>query len=186
MRRARSSRVGVTLGVAVAAILTLGVTAPAHAEQVVTSDGLAFRVVVAGASGQGDADADADGDGVSDASDVCAGTTFTAGPADLKLEGDSAKAKAKPNAKPNAEAEPDDHPAKPKRDHNRGELKPNHSWSTSEAGFVDATGAVRYTLDETGGCSAEQIIAAAGLGKGHMKHGISVGAMRKWIASLEK
>lgn len=185
MRRAHISRLGVTVGVAVAAILALAVSAPAHAEQVVTSDDVAFRLVVAGEAGVA-GEGDADGDGVSDASDVCADTTFTAGPADLELKGDSAKDKAKGKAEAEAEAEPNDHPAKPKHNQNRGELKPNHSWSSSEAGFVDATGAVRYTLDETGGCSAEQIIAAAGLGKGHMKHGISAGAMRKWIASLEK
>ena len=172
MRRAHISRLGVTLGVAIATILALGVSAPAHAQQVVTSGDLAFRLVVAGASGEGDAD----GDGVSDASDMCADTTFTAGPADLTPKGDSANAKAKSNGKS----------AKPKRNQNQGTLKPNHSWSTGDAGFVDRTGAIGYTLEETGGCSAEQIIAAAGLGKGHLKHGISVGAMKKWVASLEQ
>ncbi|WP_159604212.1 hypothetical protein [Agromyces humi] len=178
MRRAHISPLGVTFGVAVAAILALGASAPAHAEQVVTSDDLAFRLVVAGSSGEAGASAegDADGDGVSDASDVCADTTFTAGPADLKTKGDSAKAKAKSDGKP----------SKPMRNHKPTTLKPNHYWSTSGAGFVDATGVVAYTLDETGGCSAEQIIAAAGLGKGHMKHGISGGAMKKWLASLEQ
>ena len=176
MRCARSSGLGVILVVAVAAILALGASAPAHAEQPVTSDDLAFRLVVAGVAGVAGAsgEGDADGDGVSDASDVCAETTFTAGPAELTPKGDSAKARS--NGKP----------AKPKRNQNQGTLKPNHYWSTSDAGFVDRTGAIGYTLEETGGCSAEQIIAAAGLGKGHMKHGISVGAMTQWVASLEQ
>jgi hypothetical protein len=170
MRRPRISRLGVTLGVAVATILALGVSAPAHAEHVVTSDDGAFRLVVEAASGQGDADAD----GVSDASDVCADTTFTAGPAKQKLNDNAAKRK------------PNQNPAKLKPNQNPVKLKPNHYWSTSDAGFVDRTGAIGYTLEETGGCSAEQIITAAGLGKGHMKNGISVGAMKKWVASLEK
>jgi len=64
------------------------------------------------------------------------------------------------------------------------DLKPNHYWSTSADGFVDRSGAVAYTLAEAGGCSAEQIIAAAGLGKGHLKSGLSIGELRKWIASV--
>jgi hypothetical protein len=161
MRRACISSLGVILGVVVAAILALGVSTPAHAEHLVTSDDVVFHLVAEGASGQGDADAD----GVSDASDVCADTTFTAGPVKPKLN---------------------DHPAEPKHNQNPAKLKANHYWSTSEAGFVERTGAIGYTLEETGGCSAEQIIAAAGLGKGHMKNGISIGAMKKWVASLEK
>jgi len=63
-------------------------------------------------------------------------------------------------------------------------LKPNHYWSTA-AGFVDRAGTIGFTLDETGGCSAEQIIAAAGLGTGHTKNGISVDAMNAWVASVQ-
>ncbi len=38
-----------------------------------------------------------------------------------------------------------------------------------------------FTLGDTAGCSCEQIIAAQGLGNGHVKHGCSVGAMRNWV-----
>ncbi|MCD2443083.1 hypothetical protein LQ757_12440 [Agromyces sp. SYSU K20354] len=63
------------------------------------------------------------------------------------------------------------------------DLRPNRLWSTSVAGFADRDGVIRYTLADTAGCSAEQIIAAAGLGKGHGAHGISVGALRDWVAA---
>ena len=63
-------------------------------------------------------------------------------------------------------------------------LKPRRLWSTDE-GFVNRSGEVVYTLAEAGGCSATQIIAAAGLGKGHAKHGISPGAMAAWVATLD-
>jgi hypothetical protein len=167
MRRPRTSRRGVTLVLAAAAILVVGVSAPAHAQEL-TNPG--FRLVVLGSSGEGDADAD----GVPDASDVCADTTFTAGPVHLKPNQNQDKAK------------PDQSQAKPKAEKNQAKLKPNRYWSPSDAGFVDRTGAIRYTLEEAGGCSAEQVTAAAGLGKGHLKHGISRGAMKEWVASLQK
>jgi hypothetical protein len=63
-------------------------------------------------------------------------------------------------------------------------LKPRRLWSTDE-GFVNRSGEVVYSLAEAGGCSATQIIAAAGLGKGHAKHGISPGAMAAWVATLD-
>jgi hypothetical protein len=39
-----------------------------------------------------------------------------------------------------------------------------------------------FTIEDTAGCSCEQIIAAQGLGNGHTKFGCSIGAMRDWIA----
>lgn len=39
-----------------------------------------------------------------------------------------------------------------------------------------------YTIEDTKGCSCEQIIAAQGLGQGHVKHGCSISAMDDWIA----
>lgn len=63
-------------------------------------------------------------------------------------------------------------------------LKPNHLWSTA-AGFVTTNGAGAFSLEDTGGCSATQIIAAAQLGAGHAKFGISPGAMADWIAALD-
>lgn len=38
-----------------------------------------------------------------------------------------------------------------------------------------------YTLADTAGCSGPQIVEAMHLGKGHLKHGISKGALRKWV-----
>jgi putative metal-binding protein len=39
-----------------------------------------------------------------------------------------------------------------------------------------------YTVVDTGGCSCEQIIAALGLGQGHVKFGCSSGAMDEWVS----
>jgi hypothetical protein len=39
-----------------------------------------------------------------------------------------------------------------------------------------------FTIEDTAGCSCEQIIAAQGLGKGHTKFGCSISAMQDWIA----
>jgi enterochelin esterase-like enzyme len=63
------------------------------------------------------------------------------------------------------------------------ELKPNHYASTAD-GFVGTDGEVAYSLLEVGGCSSTQIIEAAGLGNGHLKHGIPRGELESWIASL--
>ncbi len=41
-----------------------------------------------------------------------------------------------------------------------------------------------YTLADTQGCSATQIIALEVLGKGHTKYGISKGALNAFIAGL--
>jgi len=38
-----------------------------------------------------------------------------------------------------------------------------------------------FTTLDTAGCSCEQIIDELGLGKGHQKHGCSLGAMRNWV-----
>jgi predicted extracellular nuclease len=42
-----------------------------------------------------------------------------------------------------------------------------------------------FTLDDTAGCSCEQIIAARQLGGGHDKFGCSVGVMRDWVTSVK-
>jgi hypothetical protein len=41
-----------------------------------------------------------------------------------------------------------------------------------------------YTIQQTGGCSAMQIIAAMGLGAGQERHGLSRGSLDAWIAAL--
>ncbi len=38
-----------------------------------------------------------------------------------------------------------------------------------------------YDIFATAGCSCEQIVEAQHLGKGHMKYGCSIGAMRNWV-----
>ena len=38
-----------------------------------------------------------------------------------------------------------------------------------------------FTIEDTAGCSCEQIIEAQDLGAGHVKFGCSIGAMREWI-----
>ena len=43
-----------------------------------------------------------------------------------------------------------------------------------------------YSTEDTGGCSCEQIIDALGLGKGHLKHGCSNGAMSTWVERLRR
>ena len=40
---------------------------------------------------------------------------------------------------------------------------------------------VSFTVEEAGGCSCEQIIAALDLGKGHLKFGCSKSAMETWV-----
>ena len=41
-----------------------------------------------------------------------------------------------------------------------------------------------FDIFDTAGCSCEQIIEARGLGKGHEKHGCSLGVMREWVKSV--
>jgi enterochelin esterase-like enzyme len=62
-------------------------------------------------------------------------------------------------------------------------LKPNH-YAATPNGFVDSNGSVAYSLLEAGGCSGSQIVESAGLGNGHLKHGIPRGVLQRWIASL--
>jgi hypothetical protein len=106
-------------------------------------------------------DADADGDGVLDYDDYCPGTVI-----------------------------PEDVPTV--------DLKPNH-WALMTDGDDDdgdffefdtvikgkGKGANRsYWIEDTAGCSCEQIIAAQGLGGGHAKHGCSISAMDDWVEFL--
>ena len=39
-----------------------------------------------------------------------------------------------------------------------------------------------FTVEDTAGCSCEQIIEAQGLGQGHTKFGCSISAMEEWVA----
>ena len=38
-----------------------------------------------------------------------------------------------------------------------------------------------FTIEDTRGCSCEQIVARSGLGQGHLKHGCSAGVMKVWV-----
>lgn len=38
-----------------------------------------------------------------------------------------------------------------------------------------------FSIADTGGCSGEQIIEALGLGKGHLRNGLSLSALRTWV-----
>lgn len=51
--------------------------------------------------------------------------------------------------------------------------------------FVDVRGAwAGFTIEDTGGCTAAQIIDATELGKGHEKFGITQGELKEWVASI--
>ena len=68
-------------------------------------------------------------------------------------------------------------------------LLPNHYALVDGDGIFDTvvkgnSPAETFTLDDTRGCSCEDIVAAAGLGNGHLMHGCSVGVMRDWVDSL--
>jgi hypothetical protein len=43
---------------------------------------------------------------------------------------------------------------------------------------------VEFTIEDTRGCSCEQIIEALGIGEGHEKFGCSLGVMRRWMALI--
>lgn len=72
-----------------------------------------------------------------------------------------------------------------------GQLLKNHYALTSnerEDGllFFTSTNKARFTTADTGGCSCEQIVAALGLGKGHLKFGCSKSVMEAWIMGLRR
>jgi hypothetical protein len=43
---------------------------------------------------------------------------------------------------------------------------------------------IEFTTSDTAGCSCEQIVAALGVGKGHLKYGCSKGVMKAWTLNL--
>jgi hypothetical protein len=69
-----------------------------------------------------------------------------------------------------------------------GALNPNHWALTDDDGDFDTVikgkgkGPNRsYTIEDTAGCSCEQIIEMQGLGEGHTTHGCSISAMDDWF-----
>jgi hypothetical protein len=61
-------------------------------------------------------------------------------------------------------------------------VRQNRFRMNSEGNFVDSVGTIAATVADTRGCSAAQIIAAAGLGNGHTNFGITRSALDDWIA----
>lgn len=59
-------------------------------------------------------------------------------------------------------------------------LKRNRSWSDADGRFGDSG----WTIVDTGGCSASQIIDASGLGRGHQRFGLSRGVLSAWIRHI--
>jgi len=71
-----------------------------------------------------------------------------------------------------------------------GELNPNHWALTEDGNGFDFDTVLKgkgkgpnrsYTIEDTAGCSCEQIIDAQGLGNGHTYQGCSIGAMDNWV-----
>ncbi|MDM7860907.1 Ig-like domain-containing protein [Alteromonas sp. ASW11-36] len=62
-------------------------------------------------------------------------------------------------------------------------LKPNHFALLDGDTWFDTKGKAKqsFSIAETAGCSCEQIVEQQGLGKGHLKHGCSVGVMKNWV-----
>jgi hypothetical protein len=61
----------------------------------------------------------------------------------------------------------------------------NRLWSDDSGSFLFGDGSDSgITVADTGGCSASQVIDAAGVGKGHAKFGISKSAMAAYLAGL--
>ncbi|MFK7805154.1 MAG: thrombospondin type 3 repeat-containing protein [Anaerolineae bacterium] len=122
---------------------------------------------------------DSDGDGVEDADDNC---PAVANADQANFDGDNFGDACDPDDDNDGVADgvdachsttlPDDTPDKPKK---------NRYYANASGEFVDGIGNLAgISVANAGGCSASQIIAAAGLGNGHVKHGISKGALKNW------
>ena len=118
--------------------------------------------------------ADADGDGAGDACDNCAVSNPGQGDGDGDGRGDACDACA-------GTVRPESVPTE-RLGINRFALTDGDTaFDTTASGSGPAAA---FTLDDTAGCSCEQIIDRLGLGEGHRKFGCSLGAMRSWVAGL--
>jgi hypothetical protein len=67
-------------------------------------------------------------------------------------------------------------------------MLPLHVWSTSAAGYVDRTGQVRFTMEDTHGCAAQQLLTTKhafllGIVTAYVsKFGVPSSAVKLWIA----
>lgn len=113
--------------------------------------------------------ADSDGDGLGDACDTCPGNACNDSDADGVLDAaDLCPETVMPEGVPT------------------DGLGPNR-WALTDDSGVFQSGRAQddgYTIESTGGCSCEQIIAALHLGNGHTRHGCSNGAMSNWVAHV--
>jgi predicted extracellular nuclease len=66
-------------------------------------------------------------------------------------------------------------------------LNPNH-YALADADLIFDTngGSSVFTVQQTAGCSCEQILVSQGFGKGKAKHGCSQGTMDDWILSVSQ
>jgi len=61
-------------------------------------------------------------------------------------------------------------------------LKPNHyALINGDWTFDTLAGSSAITVQQTAGCSCEQIIVKMGLGSGHRKNGCSQEVMNRWM-----
>ena len=74
-----------------------------------------------------------------------------------------------------------------------GKLNPNHWALTKYGNGFDFDTVIKgkgkgpnrsYTIEDTAGCSCEQITEMHGLGDGHMKHGCNISAMDDWVEAV--
>ncbi len=71
-----------------------------------------------------------------------------------------------------------------------GVLHANQSALTDTSGVFETAApnpqGVIYTLEDTAGCSCEQIVSELGVGEGHLRNGCSFSVMDDWLAFLEE